>query len=410
MIKSKLLSFEDNFSQILNLNYVWDTLKNAVSPIFLYGMGKGADIILNIMNKKGIVPTGIFANDEFVRGHNFRGFKVERYSDVCKKYNDFIVVLCYAANNSKVISRIKEIANAHPFYAPDLPVVHFQTGTYNIDEYLFDHEFLRKHKTELKAAYNLLADEQSRFVFNNIIRFKITGDIKYLSECETEKSEALGLLKLENDETIIDCGAYNGDTILEMLEFTNKNYKQIYAIEPDIKNFTKLKRNLSFLQNDVHFINAAVYDKLSADENIKFTSYSSKSSHITNFNEENKNISTNKSVDILNETSLNVPGEQITNNSSGTPLDIDIITLDSLKVRPTLIKMDIEGAELNALNGSEKTITKYHPKLYICAYHRNEDLFSLPLKIKSLHDGYKIYLRHHPYIPAFETNIYGIIT
>ena len=70
--------------------------------------------------------------------------------------------------------------------------------------------------------------------------------------------------------------------------------------------------------------------------------------------------------------------------------------------------MDIEGAELKALCGMEKTVKEYKPKLYICAYHRNEDLFSLPLKVWDMDKSYKIYFRHSKYIPAWESNFYCI--
>ncbi|MDE5974781.1 MAG: FkbM family methyltransferase, partial [Eubacterium sp.] len=63
---------------------------------------------------------------------------------------------------------------------------------------------------------------------------------------------------------------------------------------------------------------------------------------------------------------------------------------------------------LQALNGAERIIKKYSPKLYICAYHRNEDLFSLPIRIMELNPEYKIYFRHSKYIPAWESNFYCI--
>ena len=69
--------------------------------------------------------------------------------------------------------------------------------------------------------------------------------------------------------------------------------------------------------------------------------------------------------------------------------------------------MDVEGNEGEALRGAEKTIRKDHPPMMISAYHRSEDLFALPLEIEELSGGgYKYYLRHHPYIPAWETNYY----
>ena len=66
----------------------------------------------------------------------------------------------------------------------------------------------------------------------------------------------------------------------------------------------------------------------------------------------------------------------------------------------------MEGSEARALDGARQTIRRDRPKLYLCAYHRNEDLFALPLQLESISPGYRIFLRHHPYVPAWETNFY----
>lgn len=68
--------------------------------------------------------------------------------------------------------------------------------------------------------------------------------------------------------------------------------------------------------------------------------------------------------------------------------------------------MDIEGAEIKALNGLEKTIKLCQPQLAICAYHMPEDLWMVPLYIKNIDQGYKIYLRHHSYTDS-ETVCYA---
>ena len=83
--------------------------------------------------------------------------------------------------------------------------------------------------------------------------------------------------------------------------------------------------------------------------------------------------------------------------------------LDSvLNGRPcTYLKMDVEGAEREAIAGVRQTIERDRPKLNIAAYHRREDFFELPLLIHSLCADYALYLRHHPYVPAWDTNLYA---
>ena len=74
----------------------------------------------------------------------------------------------------------------------------------------------------------------------------------------------------------------------------------------------------------------------------------------------------------------------------------------------TLLKMDVEGAEREALWGASRSIARYAPKLMISLYHRNEDIFELPLLVKRIKPRYRLFIRHLPYIPAWETNLYAV--
>ena len=62
---------------------------------------------------------------------------------------------------------------------------------------------------------------------------------------------------------------------------------------------------------------------------------------------------------------------------------------------PTFIKMDIEGAELDALDGVWRVISDHHPALAICVYHRPSDIWEVPHKVLSMHGKYSVYLRHY---------------
>ncbi len=73
----------------------------------------------------------------------------------------------------------------------------------------------------------------------------------------------------------------------------------------------------------------------------------------------------------------------------------------------TFIKMDIEGAELEALKGAEETIKRYHPTLALSIYHKPEDIVELPRFIKSLVPEYKLYLRNY-HLDQTETVLYAI--
>ena len=341
---------------------VWDNLAEEKRPIVLYGMGDGADKILQVFSARQIQASGVFASDEFVRGHSFLGYKVKKYSDICREYDDFNVVLAFATHLDNVLENIKRINNEHPVFAPDVPVA---------GGGLFTTEYVKENEDKFDFVYNHLADDESKSVYLDIINFKISGKVDYLFNSFCDKNEVYSkLLNLNNNEIIADLGAYDGDTIREFTAYTNGKYEHIYALEPDPKNFRKLSKNTENLTNiDIYNMGA-----WSRRDTLIFDRQGSRNSKLS---------------------------------SKGIP--VEVCDLDSLIDSPvTMIKMDIEGSELQALNGAEKTIKTYSPKLYICAYHRNEDIFSLPMKIMKINPEYKIYFRHSKYIPAWESNFYCV--
>ncbi len=341
---------------------VWNTLKNDNKPVVLYGMGLGAEKIMDTLAQYGVEIADIFASDEFVRGHSFRGYKVLKYSEVCEKYDDFNVVLCFASHLDEVIDRIVKINNQHTVFAPDVPVA---------GGGLFSREFIAENEDKFDFVYNHLADEESKRVYLDIINFKVSGKIDYLLTSFADKSSIYAhILRLDNNETILDLGAYDGDTIREFCQHTNNQYSKIIALEPDEKNYKKLCKNTEGMQN-VTALNMGAWDK---KDTLIFSKKAGRNSKLS---------------------------------AEGVP--VEVTDIDSLGVDATFIKMDIEGAELKALEGAKGTISRCKPKLYVCAYHRNEDLFALPMKILDICSEYSIFFRHSKYIPSWECNFYCVI-
>ncbi len=91
---------------------------------------------------------------------------------------------------------------------------------------------------------------------------------------------------------------------------------------------------------------------------------------------------------------IGTAGSQVTD--SGT-YEVRCVPLDEMLAdcEASLIKMDIEGSELQALVGAQSTIRRHVPALSICLYHRQEDLWKIPLFIASLSDRYRLFLRRH---------------
>lgn len=349
--------------ELIKEENVWDFLKKDGKPVVIYGMGNGAEKIISVLNSYGIEVSDIFASDEFVRGHSFLGYKVMKYSEICQKYEDFNIVLAFATHLDEMLERIKQINSEHRVFAVDVPVA--GSG-------LFTREYVAQNEDKFDLVYSLLADEESKRVYLDILNFKISARVDYLFNSFCDKENIYReILKLTDSEAIVDLGAYDGDTIREFTDFTGGKYEHIYALEPDEKNYKKLVKNTENMDNITCF-NMGAYDRR---DTLIFAKKAGRNSRLS---------------------------------SQGVP--VEVTDIDSLIDSPvTMIKMDIEGAELKALCGAEKLIKQYSPKLYVCAYHRNEDLFALPLKILELNSNYRLYFRHSKYIPAWESNFYAVL-
>lgn len=341
----------------------WQTLSEETRPVYVYGMGNGAQKILDVFEEYKIKVKGFFASDEFVRGHSFNGYKVRKYSEVCDEEDDFVIVLAFAAGYDSLIEKITHMSEKHALYAPDVPI---EGGG------LFTYEYCMEHAAEIEEVYESLWDDFSREVFAGVINFRISGKTEYLSRITTPKSEVYeNIIKPVGDETYVDLGAYNGDTVEEIIKAAGGKYGTVFALEPDSRNYKKLVRTTEGMEN-IYTFNCAVW---SSDTELMFAAKA---------------------------------GRQSSVSSSGKPVEarsVDSI-LDGKKA--DIIKMDVEGAEEEAINGAVNTIKAFSPKLMISLYHRNRDIFYLPLMIKKLNPEYKLIIRHQPYIPAWETNLYAI--
>ena len=350
---------------------VWKRLSETDKPIVMYGMGDGAEKIMAVFEKLGIKPAAFMASDDFVRGHSFLGYQVHKLSEIQEMYGDFVIVVCFGSSLPPVMDRLYELDGQYELYAPDVPVA---------GEGLFDEDYLEANADKLQRVKKLLADEQSRKVLDDIISYKLTGDIKLLKGCETSTDEGWSLLKIGKQETYVDLGAYNGDTVDKFLRITNKEFEHIYALEPDSRSFNRMvRRNYALGRGIFHPVNAAAWNE---DTTLQFRSGGGRSSG-------------------------SAEGSKY---GRGRIVPVQAIKVDTLLEgrKATLLKFDVEGSEREALDGAKETISKYRPKLILSLYHRTEDLLELPLKIHDMYGGYKLYLRHHPYIPAWDVELYCI--
>lgn len=341
---------------------LWQYLKTVKKPIVLYGMGNGADKIIRVLEDNGIEFSGVFASDGFVREKMFHGHKITSYGVLKERFGDMIVLLCFGSERPEVIENIKRIAAEQELYAPEVPV---------IDGGLFTKDYYEQNKADFDLVYGLLADDMSRKTFENTIKYKISGKIKYLLDCEVSHDEPYeSFLHLSKNETFLDLGAYTGDTVADFVCRVGE-YNNIIACEPDLKSYKKLLLNTENLEN-ITAINAAVSDTC---QKSLFGMRGGRNSGV-----------------------------------SGGKTEIDYLTVDQIAQNDniTYIKMDVEGEELKVIKGAQNVILRDKPQMLVSCYHRTEDLITLPKAIYNIRCDYKLYMRHFCSLPAWDTNYYFI--
>ena len=184
------------------------------------------------------------------------------------------------------------------------------------------------------------------------------------------------IIKLHEDEVFVDAGALDMETSLRFMEECQKIHIQhyrIHAFEPDCVSYGKCKNMIKKMPNaDIRLYNAGLW---SEETMLYFEETGNAASRIS---------------------------------KEKTGASIKTVALDNCVADPvTFIKMDIEGAELEALKGSREILKRYRPRLAISLYHKKEDFVEIPAYIKELVPEYKLYIRLYSNA-SVETVLYAV--
>ncbi|MBQ4371882.1 MAG: FkbM family methyltransferase [Firmicutes bacterium] len=366
--------------------YMWDRLRADPKKKVLYGTGNACERIMRLMEERGIAVSGIFASDGFVRGKVFHGFPVESYGAIKERFGgDMTVLLCFGTDRPEVLSNIERIEAETGLFAPDIAVIPETDGSGR--ERVFDPAFAAEHAEEIKAVRSMLSDEQSRLVFDSVISYRLSGELRYLRACETPEREIWRQFVSEAAESgrapvLMDLGAYTGDTaelflsvydeFSEMARSSDRAFysgmppqPRVVAVEPEARNCRKLEERLGG-DARVTPVCAAAGSRTGVTE-------------------------------------FSVGGGRGSLSRKTRPAAVE--TIDSLAAQygmPGLIKLDIEGAEADALEGGRLTIERCGPALMVYAYHRLRDMWELPLMISGMRRYDKVLLRRSPCVPNWE--------
>lgn len=290
--------------------------------------------------------------------------------EIDRKFYDLIYMAKYLGKDKMVLmSKEKIIGLGYDMYSQFER--YYQTfsyfwGSLDISGGVFDvienrMGILCERADEFVRLYEMLGDYRSKLVLANTINDWFNFDVKEILSMKENNFRDyydLDLVRVDDKEVVVDMGAYIGDSALDYIKVYGGVYKKIYCYEMEPGTFEKLQKNLKGYENI----------------DCKCKGVGSKRG--------------------FTKIRSNGGGDSAAIIDANGDYEVEIVTLDEDVLEPvTLIKMDIEGAEKDALRGARAHIENEHPKLLICVYHGNTDILDIPKMILEMNPDYKLYLR-----------------
>ena len=343
-----------------------DEIKNRDLPVIIFGAGETARGVSRHLFSFGIEVAGFAVDENYYKpGQTYLNRPVYNFSELAAQPDKYIFVLGVGDLHDGG-KRVEKFLSDDGLTKYVFPVYMFESIRYN---------FIREREKKFAETLDWLEDDFSKLTMKNYLKMLLTNDYTFNLEISAPNQYFNELTEPVRGGVFVDCGAFRGDTIEEFVDWSGGSYKKIFAFEPDPTNFSELKKFV----REKNFENVSIFNCGVGEKKSRLT-FSS-----------NEGTSSKVSAD----GDISVDVEKIDDIVKGAPVNF--------------IKMDIEGSELSALKGAAQTIIKNKPVLAICAYHKSEDLITLPQYIKSLRDDYKLYLRKHGfYTTHVESVLYAV--
>lgn len=336
-----------------NLLFGTQGLTRELDKIAILGAGGEGVRLAEICHKQGIDVVGFYDANARKRGMKANGKVIcpaEALSELPKEVP--IIVASHRTLGACETMR----ALGHVIF----PLALLQVG---MPEKFSPHSFYEnlledmfENRDEYMSLYEIFTDDRSRQVLDAVLAYRLTLDPLRLRG--VIDWDLYGSIQLGPEEVYVDGGTYNGDSIQMFIDHVGGRYLKVHGFEPDPKTFETLKARLGKTPRvDLH--NSGLFSRTGK------LGFSADSSRAAKFDDRVENKIAIVSID------------------------------DAVKDRVTFIKMNIEGAEIEALKGARTTIVSSRPKLAISAYHRASDLRVLVRLIRELNSQYRLRLRQH---------------
>lgn len=347
----------------------------------MYGAGGNGERILKVLKDYNI-RIDEFCDDDYNKwGTTFCGIPVISYNDLVNfSKGSTVNVILTSVFGGPILGKLE-----------NMDVRIYEAFSILIDKY-YRNSFYKMPltKEEKKGIMNqiekvkaLINDEESSEILEKIKQTISKPDerdySRFFSVASKEDCYFVNevLKSLPPHPVIVDCGGFTGDLMVP-LKRHGIDFAKVFSFEVNKKLFQEMKENIS--SNHLEHIFIPI----------------------------NKGVWDTEGISYLNVSENDIAGGRLRDDSP-TGIEIETVTIDHFfqDIPYDFIKMDIEGAEKNALMGGNQTILKYRPIMAISLYHSVHDVVDIPLYLASRLNGYNFFVRHHSFIDS-ETVLYCI--
>jgi FkbM family methyltransferase len=344
------------------------------TDVVLFGAGYLGRHVRADMDALPYNPLAFVDNNANVWGSEIEGLEVLSPDEAVARFGQNVLWLITVYTNSQVIEQCRALGVPWVTCAElswVLPEPHPPSFIFGIPERLGE------SARDIETAASIWADADSDAEYRTQVRWRLLLDYSALrTPRPTAETYFPGdLIRPSAREVFVDCGAFTGDSIEAFLAARNGRFESIVGIEPDAVNGRALQKRIDDWQR----------------------------SGIGPIRVEPVAVGSHRGTLMFNTT-----GTAGSSVGSGSEM-VDVAPLDELLAddKPTYIKFDVEGAEHDALVGASETIRANMPVLAVCLYHKPEDLWEVPLLVRSLRPDYRMYVRRYS-DERWETVLYAV--
>jgi len=339
-------------------------IKNTAKTIVLFGAGSAGQLSRRILNVHGIYPAYFTDNTPEHWHTQVDGTPVIPPASLPGIKNIFVIICCW--DFEKIAKQLQR-----------MQIAEYDGTLYTAFLAMQNREFYRSNIGKISSLADQLADDRSRQVLLGLIEHTFSLDCEILKNiCDQDQYFFDPRFFIRPGDTVVDGGAFIGDTVAEIITRFGRSFHAIHCFEPNSENYNRL----------INYIGEQKLEGCVIPHNFGLSDKSA----LVGF--EGSGAGFHKGAETGEHT------EQV-----------HLISLNELfqGQRIDFVKLDVEGAELLALRGGAEIIKRDHPRLAICAYHAPGHIWEIPLLIMSMVPEYKIFMRHHT-LHLQETVVYAI--